>query len=56
MSAAKAPTVITRLAITRITGANSATTKNNSKVKIAKRILHKIFIISLHLVQKVIVQ
>ena len=44
MSAAKAPTVTTKLAITRITGANFATTKNNSKAKIAKRILTKTFI------------
>ena len=44
MSAAKAPTVITKLAITRITGMNFATTKNNSKAKIAKRILTRTFI------------
>lgn len=44
MSAAKAPTVITRLAITRITGANFATAKSSSKVRIAKRILTKTFI------------
>jgi hypothetical protein len=44
MSAAKAPTVITKLAMTRITGANFAMTKSSSKTKIAKRILTKTFI------------
>lgn len=45
MSAAKAPTVITKLAITRITGMNFAITKSNNRTRIAKRILIRIFIL-----------